>query len=161
MTDFTVTLELPHPPATLFRFLADPRNRPRWQASLRTVTDVDADGVRIGVKTGSAYDLFLTRTLEHAQLVRGDEGVDVFLAEGLEAGAGIREPVTAFIEQHGGLRVVDGAFMQIRQAVGTTRSRSAETVAFLRDVPNPTLSKPLDLGQLRALVGRAAVEAGR
>jgi CheY-like chemotaxis protein len=34
-------------------------------------------------------------------------------------------------------------------------------VAFLRDVPNPTLSKPLDLGQLRALVGRAAVEAGR
>jgi polar amino acid transport system substrate-binding protein len=104
------------------------------ESSLRTVADLDADGVRIGVKTGSAYDLFLTRTLEHAQLVRGDEGVDVFIAEGLEAGAGIREPVTAFVEGHGGLRVVDGAFMQIRQAVGTTRSRSAETVAFLRDV---------------------------
>ena len=38
---FTVTIELPHPPATLFRFLAEPRNRPLWQASLRTVADVD------------------------------------------------------------------------------------------------------------------------
>jgi uncharacterized protein YndB with AHSA1/START domain len=42
MTDFTVTLELPHAPATLFRFLAEPRNRPLWQASLRAVTEVDA-----------------------------------------------------------------------------------------------------------------------
>ncbi len=41
MTDFTVTLELPHPPATLFRFLAEPRNRPLWQTSLRSVADVD------------------------------------------------------------------------------------------------------------------------
>ena len=103
-------------------------------SSVREVADVDRAGVRIGVKTGSAYDLFLTRTLEHATLVRGDEGVDVFVAEGLEAGAGIREPVTAFATEQGGVRVVDGAFMQIRQAVGTTRSRSTETVTFLRDV---------------------------
>lgn len=101
---------------------------------LRSVADIDRDGLRIGVKTGSAYDLFLTRTLEHATLVRGDEGVDVFVAEGLDAGAGIREPVTAFAAEQGGLRVLDDAFMQIRQAVGTTRSRSPETVAFLRDV---------------------------
>ena len=101
---------------------------------LRSVADVDVEGVRIGVKTGSAYDLHLSRTLVHAELVRGDEGVDVFLAEALEAGAGIREPVAAFAESHGGLRVVDGAFMQIRQAVGTTRARLPETVAFLRDL---------------------------
>ncbi|MEV0000634.1 hypothetical protein AB0I01_35250, partial [Streptomyces sp. NPDC050848] len=31
---------------------------------------------RIGVKRGSAYDLYLTRTLRHATVVRGDEGVD-------------------------------------------------------------------------------------
>lgn len=101
---------------------------------MRSVRDVDIEGVRVGVKTGSAYDLHLTRTLEHARLVRGDEGVDVFLDEGLEVGAGIREPVTAFAESHGGLRLLDGAFMQIRQAVGTTRSRSPRTVAFLRDL---------------------------
>jgi uncharacterized protein YndB with AHSA1/START domain len=41
VTEFSVTLELPHPPSALFRFLADPRNRPLWQTSLRAVTDVD------------------------------------------------------------------------------------------------------------------------
>ncbi|GAA2483193.1 transporter substrate-binding domain-containing protein [Terrabacter carboxydivorans] len=101
---------------------------------LCTASDVDTEGVRVGVKTGSAYDLHLTRTLEHARLVRGDEGVDVFLDEGLEVGAGIREPVTAFAQSRDGLRLLDGAFMQIRQAVGTTRSRSPRTVAFLRDL---------------------------
>ena len=41
MSDFSVTLELPHPPATLFRFLADPHNRPLWQSSLREVAECD------------------------------------------------------------------------------------------------------------------------
>ena len=41
MSDFTVTLDLPHDPATLFHFLAEPRNRPLWQSSLRSVTAVD------------------------------------------------------------------------------------------------------------------------
>ncbi len=41
MSTFTVTIDLPHPPADLFQFLAEPRNRPLWQSSLRTVADVD------------------------------------------------------------------------------------------------------------------------
>ncbi len=41
MSTFTVTIDLPHPPADLFHFLAEPRNRPLWQSSLRTVVDVD------------------------------------------------------------------------------------------------------------------------
>jgi uncharacterized protein YndB with AHSA1/START domain len=41
VNDFTVTLDLPHDPGLLFRFLAEPRNRPRWQSSLRTVVEVD------------------------------------------------------------------------------------------------------------------------
>lgn len=102
-------------------------------SALRSPSDVDADGVRIGVKRGSAYDLHLGRELQHASVVQGDEGVDVFMAEGLEAGAGIREPVTAWVAEHPGHRVIDEAFMQIRQAMATTRDRSPETVAFLRD----------------------------
>ncbi|NUQ32819.1 MAG: transporter substrate-binding domain-containing protein [Dermatophilaceae bacterium] len=101
---------------------------------LRTVADVDAEGVRVAVKGGSAYDLHLTRSLQHATLVRNDTGVGSLLSEPLEAGAGIREAVAAFAEANEGFRVVDGAFMQIRQAVGTTRTRSAESVAFLRDL---------------------------
>ena len=52
--------------------------------------DVDRPGVRIGVKEGSAYDLYLTRTLRHATIVRGEDGVAAFEAHGLEVAAGIR-----------------------------------------------------------------------
>ncbi|MFM9371433.1 transporter substrate-binding domain-containing protein [Streptomyces sp. Da 82-17] len=106
----------------------------RADAPYTTVDAVDRPGVRIGVKRGSAYDLYLTRTLRHATVVRGDEGVDVFVADGLEAGAGIRQPMTEYVAAHPGLRLIEGRFMQIRQAVGTTRDRRPETVAFLRDL---------------------------
>ncbi|MGW2017788.1 transporter substrate-binding domain-containing protein [Streptomyces sp. NPDC001927] len=96
--------------------------------------EVDRDGVRIGVKRGSAYDLYLTRTLRHATLVRGEEGADVFLAEGLEVAAGIRQPMTAFVGAHPGLRLIEDRFMEIRQAVGTTKDKRPETVRFLTDL---------------------------
>lgn len=50
MSDFSVTLELPYPPAVVFRFLADPHNRPLWQASLRSVDDVDDGEPRVGMR---------------------------------------------------------------------------------------------------------------
>lgn len=106
---------------------------PRGSA-LRTPADVDAPGVRIGVKEGSAYDLFLTRTLRHATLVRGAEGVDTFAERELEAGAGIRQPMTAYTAAHPEVRLVEERFMEIRQAVGTTTGRAPETVAYLRAV---------------------------
>jgi polar amino acid transport system substrate-binding protein len=99
---------------------------------LAAVDDVDRAGVRIGVKRGSAYDLFLSRTLRHATVVRGDEGVDVFRAQDLEVAAGIRQPMTEYTARHPGLRLLEGPFMQIRQAVGTTVTRRPDTVAFLR-----------------------------
>jgi polar amino acid transport system substrate-binding protein len=94
-------------------------------------TDVDRPGCRIGVKEGSAYDLYLSRTLRHATLIRGEEGADVFLDQGLDAGAGIRQPLTAFVAAHPGLRIVDERFMEIQQAVATGRHRSAQAIAFL------------------------------
>jgi polar amino acid transport system substrate-binding protein len=100
---------------------------------IRTVADVDRPGVRVGVKEGSAYDLYLTRTLRDATVVRGTEGTEAFLAHGLEVAAGIRQPLTAFVAANPGLRLIDERFMDIRQAVGTPRSRSAETVRYLHD----------------------------
>ena len=99
-----------------------------------TPADVDQPGVRIGVKRGSAYDLFLSRTLQHATVVRGEEGVDVFLEEGLDVAAGIRQPMTAFVNTHPDVRLIDERFMQIQQAVGTTKARRPETAEFLREV---------------------------
>jgi polar amino acid transport system substrate-binding protein len=104
------------------------------ESGIRTPADVDRAGVRVGVKHGSAYDLFLTRTLEHATVVRGDEGADVFRDQQLEAGAGIRQPMTAFVAGNPAYRLLEGRFMEIRQALGTTRARSPATVAFLRDL---------------------------
>ena len=101
------------------------------RSPLATAADVDSAGVRIGVKRGSAYDLFLTRTLRQAELVRGEEGTEVFLAENLEAAAGVREPVTEFVGSHPGIRLIDGRFMEIRQAVGTTKAKRPETIRFL------------------------------
>lgn len=54
------------------------------ESSVRTADDVDVAGTRIGVKEGSAYDLHLTRTIERAEIVRGAEGVDVYVDEDLE-----------------------------------------------------------------------------
>jgi polar amino acid transport system substrate-binding protein len=99
---------------------------------ISTTAEVDRKGVRIGVKRGSAYDLFLSRTLEHATVVRGDEGIDVFRALGLEVAAGIRQPLQEVVDRDPGLRLLDARFMEIRQAVGTTTGRRPETIAFLR-----------------------------
>lgn len=101
------------------------------QYPVATSSEVDREGVRVGVKEGSAYDLFLTRTLVHAQLVRGEEGTSVFADQQLEVGAGIRQPVLDFVARHPGSRVLEPAFMEIRQAVGTPRSRSTDAVRFL------------------------------
>lgn len=101
---------------------------------IRSPADVDRPGVRIGVKRGSAYDLYLSHTLRHASVVRGEEGVDVFVAQGLEAGAGIRRPVADFVRANAGLRLVEERFMAIRQAVGTTLDRQRRTVDYLHDV---------------------------
>ncbi|XVX19465.1 hypothetical protein ACQP1U_14295 [Actinomycetota bacterium] len=101
---------------------------------LASATDVDAPGVRIGVKQGSAYDLHLTRELAHAEVVRGAEGVDVFVEQGIEAGAGIREPVTACVAGRGDVRLLEPAFMQIRQAIGVPVATDKAALAWLDEV---------------------------
>jgi polar amino acid transport system substrate-binding protein len=99
---------------------------------ISTRADVDREGVRIGVNEGSAYDLFLSRTLQHARAVPVDDGVDVFRDLGLEVAAGIRQPMTEFVRSHPEFRLIEGRFMEIQQALGTTRTRGPETVQFLR-----------------------------
>jgi polar amino acid transport system substrate-binding protein len=117
---------------------------------ITAVADVDRPGVRIGVKQGSAYDLYLTRTLQHATVVRGDEGVEVFREQELDVAAGIREPMTAFVAANDDVRLLDDRFMEIRQAVGTTRSRRPETVRFLSD----TVAELRDNGFVARSLGR-------
>ena len=95
---------------------------------LPTIEDVDRDGVRVAVGNKSAYDLYLTRTLKRAQLVRvptSPAAIDVFLKDKLEAAAGVKQPLVQFAKTHSNVRVMDGRFMAIEQAVGTPRGREA------------------------------------
>jgi polar amino acid transport system substrate-binding protein len=98
---------------------------------ITTASDVDRPGVRVGVKEGSAYDLFLSRTLTHAEVVRGSDGIVVFRDQGLEVAAGIRQPLARHVASHPGLRLVEPRFMQISQAIATTKNRTETAVAFL------------------------------
>jgi polar amino acid transport system substrate-binding protein len=104
------------------------------RSPLTSAGQVDSPGVRIGVKEGSAYDLFLSRTLRNATVVRGDEGTEVFLARQLEAAAGVREPMTEFVAAHPGCRLIEDRFMEIPQALGTAKAKRAESVRFLREL---------------------------
>jgi polar amino acid transport system substrate-binding protein len=94
---------------------------------LKTIADVDREGVRIAVGKGSAYDLYLSRTIKHATLVRAATSaaaMELFLADKLDAGAGVKQPIVAFAKAHG-LRVMEGRFQTIEQAMGTAKPHAA------------------------------------
>jgi polar amino acid transport system substrate-binding protein len=130
-------------------------------SKLTTVAEVDAPGVRIGVKEGSAYDLYLTRTLQQATIVRGAEGVDVFRAEGLEVAAGIRQPITRYVAEHPDLHLIDERFMQIQQAVGTARTKQPATITYLRELVEELKSSGFIASSLVAAGQSAALVAAR
>lgn len=97
-------------------------------SSIRTNADVDRAGVRIAVAAKSAYDLFLTREIKQASLVRTVTSaavVDMFVAQNLEVAAGVKQQLQADLKRVPGLRMLDGRFMEINQAMGTSKGREA------------------------------------
>ena len=94
---------------------------------------VDQPGVRVAVGKGSAYDLFLTRELQHAQIVRAPTSptvVDVFLEMDLDVAAGVRQQLESDARRVPGLRVLPGRFMLIQQAMGLPKARG-QLAAYL------------------------------
>ena len=88
--------------------------------------ELDQPGVRIAVGANAAYDLYLSRILQHAELVRAPTtpgAVDLFLEEKLEAAAGVRYGLKQFAESNHEVRLIDGHFMLIKQAMGVPISR--------------------------------------
>jgi polar amino acid transport system substrate-binding protein len=100
----------------------------RTDSPLRAIDEFDREGVRIAVGDGSAYHLYLKRTLKKATLVAvqtSSDNVNHFLKEGLEAAAGVKQPLVRFAAEHPGVRVIEGRFMVIEQAMGTPQGRPA------------------------------------
>lgn len=98
-----------------------------WKEAPYTRADeVDRSGVRIAVGTKTAYELFLSRHIEHAELVHAkssEAALKLFLDERLEAVAGIRQALEGFATVHPGLRVLEERFMAINQAMGVPKDR--------------------------------------
>ena len=92
-------------------------------------------GARIAVRAGSAYDLWLTRNLKHAKLLRSDTAdgpFNQFVAEGLDALAGLRPQLMSEAGRLPGARILPGNFTAVQQAIGTLKSNVAAAV-FLRE----------------------------
>ncbi|CAN5187956.1 ABC transporter substrate-binding protein [soil metagenome] len=108
----------------------------RDASPLRDNAEVDRTGTRIAVGKGSAYDLYLSREIQSAELVRfatSQEVVDGFLAQQLDVAAGVRQQLQADIQRVSGVRLLPGRFMEIRQAMGLARTQPQEAVDYLRN----------------------------
>lgn len=106
----------------------------RDDSPLQANDEVDRASHRIVVGKGSAYDLHLTRTLQHAQIVRSPTSptvVDTFIEQGAEVAAGVKQQLEADALRLGGLRLLGERFMVIQQAMGTPKSRGADAEAYL------------------------------
>ena len=107
----------------------------RSDSPLQRVEDVDREGIRVAVGQKTAYDLYLTRTVKHAELVRAPSSaaaLDMFVETRLDAAAGVRQPLVRFAESRPGLRVMAGRFMAIEQAMGVPLGRDMGA-RYLRD----------------------------
>jgi polar amino acid transport system substrate-binding protein len=94
-------------------------------SALKSPADVDKAGIRIGVNKASAYDLFLTRNLKNATLMRSEDGAEDFLKNKYEAAGGVKQALQKFIAGHPGVRLIEPRFMEIRQAMGCAKGKTA------------------------------------
>jgi len=112
----------------------------RQDSPLESIDAVDREGIRVAVGRGSAYDLYLSRALKRAQIVRSPTSpavIDLFLNEKLDVAAGVKQQLQIFAASRPGLRVMDGHFMVIEQAMATPRGRPAGARyldAFVREM---------------------------
>jgi polar amino acid transport system substrate-binding protein len=130
---------------------------------IKVPEDADKPGVKISVGRGAAYDLFLTRTLKNAELVRAPTSgasIDLFITSKLDASAGVRQALAVAAAKTPGLRVLDGSFQRIEQALAAPRGRDAGARylnAFIEEMKaSGAVRKALDAsGQADATVAPA------
>ena len=106
----------------------------REDSPITATTEVDHPGIRVAVGQGSAYDLFLSRELKQAEIVRAPNPQAVtplFVERRLEVAAGVKQQLEMDRLRFPGLRLLPERFMVIRQAMGLSQQRSAEARTFL------------------------------
>ena len=128
---------------------------------IQSVDEVDREGVRIAVSARSAYELWLSDHIEHAELrlTQGlDASFDLFVEQNLEALAGLRPRLITDVERLPGARLLEGRFTAVQQAIGTKPDRAA-SISFLRDFVEEAKASGLvaDLIEKHGVVGQLTV----
>ncbi|WP_181160149.1 MULTISPECIES: transporter substrate-binding domain-containing protein [Alphaproteobacteria] len=103
----------------------------RSDSPFHDTSDVDKPGIRIATGLRTAYDLFLTRTIRAAEIVRGPTSaaaIDLFLNGDADVAAGVRQPLTTVAQQHSDLRVLPDSFQTIAQAVAVRKDRQRSLI---------------------------------
>ena len=98
----------------------------RNDSPIKAIDDVDQDGITVAVGKNAAYDLFLTRTVKKAEIVRyplSEDAIERFDADGISTVAGVRQPLNTHAGQFPGYRVLEGRFTVIEQAMGCPKGR--------------------------------------
>jgi len=132
-------------------------------SSFQTVEDVDSTGTRIAISGRSAYDLYLTRALKNAELVRsqGISGaVEIFTNDNLDALAGLRPALVKEAEKLPGTRILEGKFTAVQQAIGVQKGKAA-AAQFVSDFVEEVKASGLvaNLIEHHNVVGRLSVAA--
>lgn len=123
---------------------------------IKSIADVDRKGVRIAVSARSAYDLWLVNNIKNATLVQVnglDAAYDKFVADKLEVLAGLRPGLLKDIEKAPGMKILDGKFTAVQQAVGTAKP-NVEGAAFLADF----VEKAKKSGMVQSFIERHKVK---
>lgn len=108
----------------------------RSDSPITSNAQVDQPGITVAVGNGSAYDLFLTRELKRATIVRMPTSpavVQGFLDQNLSVAAGVKQQLEHDAAKAGGLRILDQRFMVIRQAMGVPKVRGEEAANYLSE----------------------------
>ena len=133
---------------------------------LKSLAEVDRKGVRIVVPERSAYELWLTRNIKNAELVRikgADETFKQFVSDKMDALAGLKPRLVTDAENLPGSRILDGRFTAVQQAVGAPKGRSAGArylSEFVEDIKKTGLvAKTIEKNGVRGLT--VAAPAGK
>jgi ABC-type amino acid transport substrate-binding protein len=130
----------------------------RDASPLRSNDEVDRPGIKLVVGDGSAYELYLTRTLRHAQLIKvpTSEAVvqEMLAGADADAAAGVKQQLQADAARLGGVRLLPGRFMVIQQAMAMRRGGSPQAVAFL----DAFIARQKQSGLVAAALARHGIE---
>jgi polar amino acid transport system substrate-binding protein len=123
---------------------------------IKSIADVDRKGVRIAVSARSAYDLWLVNNIRNATLVQVsglDAAYEKFMSDKLEVLAGLRPGLLKDVEKAPGLKILEGKFTAVQQAVGTAKA-NVEAAAFLADF----VEKAKKSGMVQGFIDRHKVK---